>query len=206
MYPNKVVSISISLAVLISIVLSATMVQAIGPTSPDAPSVVANAPIERTYTTTERVKGTGGAPDRFVEVTIVELSQKVTVRAAQPMGMRSGAPLKLDDYTFTMERRLVNTPSGQYRYVAAGGYTESDVTAQELRVAGSHTYGSGQCNNSALNFAGYAYNQTIVDAQQSAIQFGSGLLHCVVSGFHAAKVDNTWPLWVEGQTGPEATF
>jgi len=172
--------------------------------SADSSAVVLGVPIEKTTTTWELVKGVGGAPDRLLPVTTVELIQKATVKAAKSAGIQPK-----DSYTFTMERRLVGTPYwGSRYYVAAGGYTMSNVVAQELRVYGEHTYGTGTCNNDALNYGGppHAYNVTKIDRQQNAILFSSGLLHCVTTGSHAARVDNWWPLWKEDQTGPNATF
>ncbi|PKO21646.1 MAG: hypothetical protein CVU38_13625 [Chloroflexi bacterium HGW-Chloroflexi-1] len=202
MYKLRLFSVFVLLALLLSAALSPALAQEAVPMSANSSAVVLDVPIEKTTITWELVKGVGGAQDRLMPVTTVELIQKATVKAAKSAGIQPK-----DSYTFTMERRLVGTPYWGSRYfVAAGGYTMSNVTAQELRVSGDHRYGSGQCNNPALNYTGYAYNTTKVDAQQNAMLFSSGLLHCVVNGKHAAKINDWWPLWKEGQTGPNATF
>ena len=208
MASQKLFAVFVWVALLLSVALPSVMAQEGAPVSADSAPVALDVPIQRTSTTWELVKGVDGAQDNLVPVTTVELTQKVTVKAAQSGRVQPNATsVQIGNYIFTMARRLVNTPSGAYRYVAAGGYTMANVTAQELRVSGDHKYGSGQCNNPAQNYTGSAYNQTKVDAQQSGnMRFGSGLLHCVVNGKHAAKINNQWPLWLEGQTGPNATF
>jgi|GEM_PF-2017595 len=207
MVRRKLSAVFVLLALLLSATLSPAMAQEAAPVSADSASVAVDGPIERTFTTWELLKETDGTQETLVPVTTVELTQKVTVEPAESSEIQPNATsIKVGRYIFTMARRLVSTRFGQYRYVAAGGYTMSNVVAQELRVSGDHKFGTGKCNRPALSFAKYAYNTTKVDTQQTAMQFGSGLLHCVVNGFHAAKIDNKWPLWLPGQTGPNATF
>ena len=121
MYKLRLFSVFVLLALLLSAALSPAVAQETAPVSADSSAVVLGVPIEKTTTTWELVKGVEGAQDRLMPVTTVELTQKVTVKAAQ-----SGRIQPKDSYIFTMARRLVNTPSSALASVQTKWQTYTD--------------------------------------------------------------------------------
>ena len=215
MKSTKFVSLLVLLA-LLTMGIQPTFAHVIGPNSPIshiplADEPIVDEPVISTVETQEWVQGPGELGGRYVTVTKVLLSQTATVRVPQPglpaiqTNVQPDWVVYSGDYVMTMERWLRNSPDWLGRsWVDAGGSTATNVTAQEIRVSGTHWYGGSGCNSQGPNFSGTNYNTTSVSAQTAQNLFGGNQYHCVKSGTHQAKINGSWPFWVTGQEGPTA--
>lgn len=157
------------------------------------------------------VENATGTQGKYVTVEKVELVQSAVLEMAARGLPQTWTHSQTDDivysgnYVMTMVRWLKNQPDwlGRPR-VSAGGSTTTNVTAEELRVHGTHYWGASGCNNSGLSYTGYDYNTISVSRETQPALMGGNQWHCVKNGEHKAKINGDWPFWVEGQEGPTA--
>lgn len=193
---------------LLCIAVSPTMAQDMGPGAKTT-GIAVEAPVQRTYTALETVKGENGQPDRQVPVTTVELIQKATINANKPGGIQPDAwNVQIGAYVFTLERRLSGYSTWGGMRVSASGSTQSNVLVSELRVRGTHFFGSNSsCSAQGPNYGtAYAYNTTIVSASEGPNLYAPNQWHCIKLAHHSARDGSSWPLWLDYQEGPSGVW